>query len=205
MKSGPAIMLAFSYLEKQKAKLASAIFWRMLRELIPMQVPVLTGMIIDSLASNHISVYGVIHTIKDPLVLLQITAGGLLMVAMLEGFSSYMCMISASRLSRHFVDQLRKKLFDKVTILSLDQHHRFGAGDLLDRTLRDTDATRLFMERVFIQVITNVLRAGYPIVMLFFIDVRLTFLVLSVIPVQWLLSRFLEKKTLSGYKAEPGD
>ncbi|MDL1963473.1 MAG: ABC transporter ATP-binding protein/permease [Deltaproteobacteria bacterium] len=194
MKSHSSIRVAISYLKKQKLLLGSALFWRSIHELAPMQVPIFTGIVIDGLTNEKVSMYGLNWSPESSLIVLQIAAIGLLVVALLRGSSAYAWTYSSAKLSRNFVTELRKKLIEKITFLSLDVHHQYGPGDLLDRTLRDTATTRAFMERVFVQTFTSFLRMGYPILMLILIDPILTGIALSVIPPQQLISRYLEKK-----------
>jgi len=194
VKNNSSIRVAISYLKKQKLLLSSALFWRAIHELAPMQVPILTGIVIDGLTNEKVSMYGLNWSPESPLVVLQVAAIGLLVVALLRGSSAYAWTYSSAKLSRNFVTELRKKLIEKITFLSLDVHHQYGSGDLLDRTLRDTATTRAFMERVFVQTFTSFLRMGYPILMLVLIDPILTVIALSVIPPQQLISRYLEKK-----------
>ena len=194
MKNHSSIRVAISYLKKQKLLLGSAIFWRILHELAPMQVPILTGIVIDGLTNKNISMYGLKWSPENPPAVLQVVVIGLLVVALLRGFSAYAWTYSSAKLSRNFVTELRKKLIEKITFLSLNVHHQYGSGDLLDRILRDTGTTRAFMERVFVQTFTSFLRMGYPILMLLLIDPMLTVIALSVIPPQQLISRYLEKK-----------
>jgi len=194
VKNHSSIRVAISYLKKQKLLLGSAIFWRILHELAPMQVPILTGIVIDGLTNENISMYGLKWSPENPPAVLQVVVIGLLVVALLRGFSAYAWTYSSAKLSRNFVTELRKKLIEKITFLSLNVHHQYGSGDLLDRILRDTGTTRAFMERVFVQTFTSFLRMGYPILMLLLIDPMLTVIALSVIPPQQLISRYLEKK-----------
>lgn len=194
VKKNSAIRVALSYLKTQKLLFGSALLWRIIHEIAPMQVPVITGIVIDGLTRQKISMYSLNWSPESPQAVLHIAVIGLLAVAFLRGFSGYAWTYSSAKLSRSFVTDLRKKLIEKITFLSLDIHKQYGSGDFLDRTLKDTAATRAFMERVFIQTFTSVVRAGYPIIMLLLIDPILTLIALSVIPPQQLLSRYFEKK-----------
>ena len=52
MKTRRPTRMVWSYLRKHKLRLTAAVFWRSLYELVPMQVPLLTGLIVDGLASG---------------------------------------------------------------------------------------------------------------------------------------------------------
>lgn len=119
---------------------------------------------------------------------------GLLAVAFAYGFSAYAQKVASAKLGRNFVFKLRQSLVEKMTSLSLDVHQRYGAGELMDRVLGDTDILRRFIDRVFIQAMTNVLRVGYPIAMLIVIDRGLAMTALSVLLPQWWISRQLQRR-----------
>ena len=123
------------------------------------------------------------------------------MVALLYGVSSFGRSYARALLSRAFVTDMRKRVFDKLAYLSLDVHQHYGTGELLERTMSDTGSLRRFTERVFIQSITNVLRVFYPVVMLLVTEWRLALIVLAVLPVQTALTRFLQTRLHASAKA----
>lgn len=186
--------LALRLLGQQKGQLFAAGLWRALYVLVPMQVPVLTGAIVDGLTGKQVAVYGWNLASRSPAAVLGVAVVGLLLVAAAYGVTACGQMISAGRLSRKFVFRLRQLLAEKIAALSLDQHQQFGAGDLIDRTISDTAETRRFVERVFIQTLTNVVRVGYPVAMMFWIDPVLALVALGILPPQLLFSRWLQKR-----------
>ena len=162
--------LALNLLSQQNTQLAIAGFWRAMFVLVPMQVPLLTAAIVDGLTDKEVALYGWSLADTSAASVLHIAAIGLLVVSAGYGIAAWMQMIASGRLSRKFVFELRRRLAEKIVHLSVDQHQQFGAGDLIDRTISDTAETRRFVERVFIQTLTNVLRVGYPVAMMFWID-----------------------------------
>ena len=194
MKTRRPTRMAWSYLRHHKLRLTTAVFWRSLYELVPMQVPLLTGLIVDALAGGKISLWGVDRDLTDPMAILQLAAAGLMGVALVYGLSAYGWTVATARLSRGFVTDLRRRLIAHAINISIDRHLSVGAAGLIDRILRDTAATRSFLEKVFVRTLTNLLRAGYPVLMLIVLDFRLALVALSVLPVQRLISRQLEKR-----------
>ena len=193
MNWSPAIGLAFGQLRRQKTQVAAALGWRSLYEVVPMQVPILTGVVASAVTGEAISVYG--WPIQYPrTAVLAAAAIALFTLAVLQGVSSHYRWVASARMSHQFVRDMRKRVLDKLTALPLETHRRYGAGELLDRILTDTSQIRLFVERVFIQSVSNVLRVGYPVACLFAIDARLAAIVLSVLPPQWLLARRLHRR-----------
>jgi len=100
MKTHSSIRVAISYLKKQKLLLGSALFWRSIHELAPMQVPIFTGIVIDGLTNEKVSMYGLNWSPESPLVVLQVAAIGLLVVALLRGSSAYAWTYSLDRTLR---------------------------------------------------------------------------------------------------------
>jgi ABC-type multidrug transport system fused ATPase/permease subunit len=186
--------IAWRFLCQHKRRFSAALAWRVLFVIVPMQVPVLTGAMIDGLTHEDVSVYGceicAAGSAGIPRVLLLALVG----VVVVYGVAAYGQMMASHRLSRAFVTSLRKAVARKTLDLSLDQAQHFGAGDLMDRTLTDTANLRRFMERVCVQSLINVLRVIYPVAMLLAIDPVLTLVVLSVLVPQELITRLLQRR-----------
>lgn len=193
MKQRSPFRMALRHMRHCKARLAWALLWRSCFVLAPMQIPVLTGIIVDGLTGKATSFYGWRLPITASAVL-SIAVLGLLAVALLYGLSAYLSQQATAQLSRHFVARLRTAVFEKLTDLSLDIHQRYGVGELLDRAISDTGGLRVFVERLFVQTITNLVRVTYPIVLLVSIDLWLALIALAVLPGQWLITRRLQQK-----------
>jgi ABC-type multidrug transport system fused ATPase/permease subunit len=187
------LRIAWQHMRHYKARLAWALLWRSCFVLAPMQIPLLTGIIVDGLTGKAPTFYGW-RLPAASAAILGVAVAGLLVVAFFYGFSTYMSQQASANLSRHFVARLRTAVFEKLTYLSLDIHQRFGVGELLDRAVSDTGALRLFMERVFIQTVANALRVAYPIILLVSMEPTLALIALSVLPGQWLITRRLQQR-----------
>lgn len=190
----PAVRLALGQLRHQKRQLAVALGWRGLYELVPMQVPILTGVIAGVVAGEAASIYGRPLEGEAPATVLGGAAVGLLALAVLHGVSSHARWVASARLSHRFVRDLRRLVLDKLAVLPLESYRRYGGGELLDRVLTDASRVRLFVERVFIESVSNAIRVGYPVAMLFALDARLAAIALSVLPPQWILARRLHRR-----------
>lgn len=185
----------FERLKKDKTRLAFAIFWSILFVIIPMQVPILTGALIDDMRDvKHVKIFGFITLDQTHHQVLEYIVIGLIIIAASYGISAYFRTSSVAKVSRHFVADLRKDLIRKLEVLSLDIHSKYGSGDLLSRTILDTQTLRPFVESSVIKTSVNVVRMSYPIVMLFIINPILALWATSVLPVHWLITRKLQKK-----------
>ncbi len=194
MKSQSALQFAFAHLKPHRWSMASAVFWRTLFELVPMQVPVLTGAIIDGLNGERVNLYGLIHLPGSPASLLGAAAIGLLILALAYGASSYFRTTATAKLSRKFISGLRKALLVKLETLSLDVHNKFGAGELLNRVILDTQSMRRFIESGFARSFTNLVMIGYPLTMMLIMDWRLAMVAFSILPLQLIAVRALQSR-----------
>ena len=185
------LRLVVRYLRKHRSGLAWALLWRLAYVLLPMQVPVLAGALADALAGNTATLYGWQAPPGTASTVLMVIALGLVVIAILSALAAHLRLVATATLSRRFVTHLRKAVIDKIATMPPLQQQAYGAGELLDRAVSDAGSMRRFLDRVFIQAITNVARVVYPVAILFTLDARLALIALSVIPPQWLLMRHL--------------
>ena len=194
MTSSHPVILALGYLRGNKGLFIVAATWRALWVLVPMQVPIFAGAIVDALSGDTVSLYGTSWGDASRSDALRVAALGLLVLAFARGVGAYGFTLTSARFGKRFVANLRKRLVRHLMRLSLRQHEAFGSAELLDRTLRDTQRMRTFADRVFVRVPSSVVRAAYPIAALFILDARLAALSLSVLPLQWAVSSNLGKR-----------
>jgi len=181
-------------LKKHKLKLCIAIFWSILFVIIPMQIPILTGSLIDGLNGDSVNIYGIISLDSSQEKILEFSIIGLVFVAVAFGIVAYFRTISKAKIGRHFVFELQRKLAKKLEVLSLDKHGQYGTGDLLNRAILDTNSVRPFVESTIIKSVVNVIRIVYPLIVLFVIDPVLAAMASSILPLQFFLTRNLQRK-----------
>jgi ABC-type multidrug transport system fused ATPase/permease subunit len=184
------------HLRNDKPKLFWAIFWSIIFVIVPMQVPLLTGALIDGIHhTKHAKIYGVIDfTSSTPQETVAIAVIGLLIIAGLYGTAAYFRTTSIAKVSRHFVSEIRKRLIQKLEVLSLDIHSKYGSGELLNRAILDTQSLRTFVESSLIKTTVRIVQMSYPIILLLLLDPLLAAITLSILPAQWLIIRNLQKK-----------
>ncbi len=196
-KSSP-IRFALRRLARHKGAFGLALFWSVVFVVVPMQVPVITGAVIDSLWGRHVRLYGIE---MDPKVNrrernrnVEIAVLALFGVAAARGVSAYLRQRCINKLGRSFVSETRQELMERVTTMPLERHDKIGAGELLHRVLVDASALRRFVSEIVVQTATNILRVVFPVVLLFLHEVVLAAAVCSVIPLQWIWNVILQKR-----------
>ena len=186
--------MTVDFLVRNRAIFAIALLTRAAWEIVPMQVPIVAGAIVDGLNGKASKVYGVQFSPDTMMETVNFAGICLGVVAIVYSLTAYAYSVSAAYLGEVFVSSLRKKITDKVLSLPLSTQQKLGAGELLDRTLRDTGRLRKFIDQVVIRSATNVLRIGYPLSMLFITDIKLALMAISVLPVQWFVSLRLQQR-----------
>jgi len=186
---------ALGRLAGHKLPFALALFWSLVFVLVPMQVPVITGALLDSLKSKEVRLYGIELKRGSRHRSVEIAAMALLGVAAIRGFSAYQRQLSVNKLTRRFVAEIRRDLIQRVTTMPLKYHFQIGAGDLFHGITADTAQLRRFAGQVVVRNATNVLRVVCPVVLLFLHQPTLAAVCCSVIPLQWVLTSWLQKNT----------
>ena len=201
------IKYGFKYLKNYKGRLFLAIFWSILFVLIPMQLPVITGTLIDGLTikDKPILLYGIIKLGETTHEMIYFAFVSLIILAIAYGIASFFRISLRSIISRNFVFDLQRALIRKLEFLSLDIHKKYGSGDLLNHIIVDTNNVRPFIQVTIIKSITNIVRISYPLIMLFIIDQFLALVAYSILPIQFFIIRKLQTRISNVLKKQKND
>ncbi len=186
--------MTVDFLSRNRMIFVIALLTRAAWEIVPMQVPIVAGAVVDGLNGKASYVYGIKFCPRSIMETVHFAGICLGVVAIVYSLTAYAYSVSASYLGELFVGNLRKRVTEKALSLPLATQQKLGAGELIDRSLRDTGRLRKFIDQVVIRSATNVLRIGYPLFMLFITDVKLALIAISVLPVQWIISFRLQRK-----------
>lgn len=187
-------LFALRRLARHKLQFGLALFWSVIFVLVPMQVPVITGALIDSLRSKHVRLYGFKLDPDSRRRSVQIAALALVGVAVARGLSAYLRQLSVNKMTRRFVRDIRRSLIERLATMPLEHHFRIGSGQLFHGVMEDTARLRSFVGHVVIRNATNALRFICPMVFLFLHYAFLTAVCCAVIPAQWALTVLLHRQ-----------
>ncbi len=183
----------FRELARFRGVFAQAMLWSIVFVVIPMQLPMLVGMLVNGLVGQPASFYGVL-TFQGATTIFWFAIVGLVLVAVGYGASAYLQAASSQELGRIFAREQRKQLAHALNHSPLELHHRHGSGELLSRVITDADSTRTFVTQVFFSTVQNVLKVAYPVVLLVFLDPWVALSAVALLPIQWEVSRRLQQK-----------
>ena len=171
--------------------MASALVWAILFVIVPMQVPLLAGMLVNGLLGKPASFYGLIN-LAQPDRVFWFAIVGFLAVAGGYALTAYMSAYTVQGLGRIFTREQRKDLIRKLDRSPVALHQRFGPGELMSRVVTDTEWTRSFVTQVFFNTVQNVVRVVYPVLVLALLDPPVALAAVVVLPAQWLVSTRLQ-------------
>ena len=183
-------------LGERKGLFAGNLALRLVKDLLPFAGPILIGIVVDLLSGSSGSdrnLFGIELTQNDVRSII-IVAIAMAILAVAKALIGYLHTIVSAHTGRHVVQAARRDLAQAVMQMSLDERRRFNSGDLLDRSLADSKGLRGFTQNVIIRLISNTVRAVFPVVYMFLIDPLLAVIVLAVIPMQSSISALLQRR-----------
>jgi ABC-type multidrug transport system fused ATPase/permease subunit len=125
-------------LQPYRRELAIAASWRILFRLLPVQVPLLAGVLVDGLSGRPTHLWGFDLSGPHPHALVERLGLALTAIAILTGVAAYASARSAGLLHRLVVRNFRLQVLTAWAYASPAFHRRHGASALSDHTLSDT-------------------------------------------------------------------
>jgi ABC-type multidrug transport system fused ATPase/permease subunit len=176
-----------------------------------MQIPIITGFLVDNLANSnpsHFLGYGFINTHyfgNTTSDVLYFGLVSLLVVSILYGITGYFRVFLRSSISRNFMYEIQRDLVEKLEFLSLNVHKRYGSGNFLNHIIADTNNVRPFVETTIIKTATNIVRISYPLIILFIINPFLALVAFSILPPLLITIRIMQSKLSDTLKRQRKD
>src|SRR5262245_21352078 len=137
--SSSAWGFALRRLARHKLQLGLALLWSAIFVLTPMQVPVITGALIDGLQSKQVRLYGMEFKPGSHRRSVEFAVLALVVVALIRGGSVYLRQRSVNQLTRRFVRQIRQSLIERMTNMPMEKHFQIGSGQLFQGMMADTE------------------------------------------------------------------
>ncbi|MCG8450996.1 MAG: ABC transporter ATP-binding protein/permease, partial [Pirellulales bacterium] len=159
-----------------------------------MLVPLVVGLVVDALSGRESSIFGISVLNQDLLEVATLAGVALASIAAFRGLAAYGYSKLGGLLNQRFVAGLRRRLAQRAVSLPLSDHAYMGSGEMLDRVLHDTSKLRTFIDCVFIRTCSNILRIGYPLVMMVLISPLLSVIAFAPIGMLWLISLWLQRR-----------
>lgn len=154
-------------------------------------VPVLVGDAIDCIDLNGVDIKGIIN------ILIRIVIISLLTMT----FQWLMNLIN-NKVTYYVVRDFRNDLFAKIEELPLAFLDRHSGGDIVSRMVADADQFADGLLMGFTQAFTGIVTIVGTLVYMFFMDIKITFIVVILTPLSLLIAGFISKKTYNMFKTQ---
>lgn len=125
-------------------------------------------------------------TLRVPRIII-LGSGLIIAFSLMGALFSFIQGYLATRVSHGVAFDLRNHIYEKVQHLSFSYHDRAQTGQLLTRATSDVDLVREFIGRGVIQLLNALIMMGGSIILLYNINWKLTFMVLPVMALAFLI------------------
>lgn len=155
-----------------KWMLGTAIILSVLSTVVGLVVPLFTKNVVDSFSITSISTSQII-----------LLAGAFLGQAAASGVSIYML----NRLGQKVVASLRDRLWKKLLILTIPYFDKHRTGDTVSRVINDTGIVKGLITEHLTGFFNGLISIAGAVTILFFLDWKMTLLMLTAVPVAMLI------------------
>lgn len=183
----------WSYLAREKVKLALVIFMVLISSAMALAGPFLVGKAIDNfIVTKEISGLGMVLV-------------GLVIVYLLHSASIFMQNFWMIGIAQNTVYDLRKNLFYQFHRLPISYFDKRQHGELMSRVTNDIDNVNNTLNQSVIQVFQSVLTLVGTVVVMLSLSPLLTLITMTIIPVMFIAIRWITKRTGPLYKKQQND
>ena len=155
-------------------------------------IPLLTGDAVDCIVSKgHVAWAGVFAVLKQMAMVIGITA-----------LAQWGMNICNNKLTYQIVRDIRNEAFAKLEILPLKYIDQKSTGEIVSRIIADVDQFADGLLMGFTQLFTGVITILGTIGFMLSVNVGITFVVLLVTPISWLVASFIAKHTFDMFRKQ---
>jgi len=126
--------------------------------------------------------------------MLTFALSAVLLIAVIGGISGYLEKYLTTSVSQWVAHDLRLLLYQRIQRLSLAEHGRSRAGDLITRVTKDIDAIQDFIDTALLGIVVSVLTLVGMVGVMLYVNWRFTLIGLSVAPVLFVFVYFYSRK-----------
>ena len=126
--------------------------------------------------------------------MLEFALASVVLIAVIGAVGSYVEKYLTTSVSQWVAHDLRLLLYNRIQRLSLAEHGKSRAGDLITRVTKDIDAVQDFIDTALLGIVVNVLTIVGMVGIMLYVNWRFTLVGLSVAPVLFLFVYFYSRK-----------
>ena len=192
MKNKSTVKKVLKYIGKYKYLLPVSILLALATVALTLYVPILIGDAIDLMIGvGQVDIQKVIEILLLAVVLIGATA-----------LSQWLMSMINNRIAYHVARDVRRDAFAKIERLPLSYLDTHSHGDLLSRTVNDTEQFSEGLLLGFTQLFTGVMTILGTLALLIVLEWRVAIVVFVLTPLSLFVARFIAKKTYNMFKEQ---
>jgi ATP-binding cassette, subfamily B, bacterial len=137
----------------------------------------------------------------NTIAILEFALAAVILVAIVGGISAYIEKYLTTSVSQWVAHDMRLLLYQRIQRLSLAEHGRTRAGDLLTRVTKDIDAVQDFIDTALLGIIVNIATLVGMVGVMLWINWRFTLIGLSIAPPLGLFVYFYSRRIKEASRA----
>jgi len=179
-----------SYFLESKGNVAAAMLLTTLSAAIGVSVPLFVGKVFDQFSMDT-------HTVDFTRVGLFLTI--IIVLHLANWAASTASGVIVLKVSQKLVHRLRSSFFHKMQDLPLSYYDTHSRGDTMSRLVNDVDTISLTIAQSTSQLAASLFTLVFSLVIMIGLNKLLTFCVLASVPLVWLLTTFIAKRSRANF------
>lgn len=180
------------YIKRYWFDLILSVILAALSVVLTLYVPILTGDAIDYIIDKGLVEFGPIFDILKRMAF----------VIILTGVAQWIMNICNNKMTYNVVRDIRMEAFEKLERLPLSYLDANSYGDIVSRVIADVDQFADGLLMGFTQFFTGVVTILGTLIFMLSINVKITFVVVLITPLSFVVASFIAKRTFSMFKLQ---
>ncbi len=191
-KQSETLKKVFRRLGRYRIFLAFTILLSIITVVLTLYIPKLTGKAVDCIvAAGQVDFPGIIRILMQIGICVVITA-----------FAQWLMNICNNKMTYQIVRDIRNDAFEKIEILPLKYIDSHAYGEIVSRVIADVDQFADGLLMGFTQLFTGVATIVGTFCFMLSVNVKITFVVVLITPVSFLVAGFIAKRTYMMFKLQ---
>ncbi|MGD8192013.1 ABC transporter ATP-binding protein [Brevibacillus ginsengisoli] len=183
-----SVLRYLSFVKPYSGKIFFTIFIGILKFGIPLLMPLFIKYVIDDLLPSNMPQADKLNQ------LFWLMAAALVLFTVVRAPVEYYRQYYAQWVSSRILYDVRNQLFAHLQRLSMRYYNNHKVGEVISRVINDVESTRSFIETGLMNIWLDFITISLTIVIMLYMDVKLTFISLLVFPLYAVSVKFFYKK-----------
>ena len=190
---GEVLRRLLSYMKPYKKQFVFIVFLMLIAIAIQLLPPLMIGFIIDAVTSDTLTRAQMINRVF-------LVSGVFVIVLVVANVIGYYQELLLQKVGQRTVMELRDDVFNHIEHLAIEQINQVPVGKLVTRVSNDTNAISDMYTNVGVNLVRNLIYLVGIIIIIFFINWKITLFVLITVPIVLISSGLFRKFSRTSYR-----